>query len=366
MKITDVKTFTVNPGVSKNWIFVKITTDEGIIGWGEAYNSGDRTHSIIASIESIAKYLIGSNPFNIKHFIQIAFDEYAWKRGSMELFCAISGLEQALWDIAGKALKTPVYNLSGGTCRDKIRVYANGWDNGLKTPEEYGERAMKIVEIGFTALKFDLFPDSWRSFITNRDENDAIARLRAVREAVGPDIDILVDALRHLAPMHAIRVGKMIEEFHPFWYEEPVQADNIPALLEVKNSVNIPIVTGETLYTKAGFRDIFANRAADIVNPDVCNVGGILELKEIAAMAEPHLIGVAPHNFNSTTIGLAATIQASASMPNFIITEYFVSFKAKGDQIAVNPFKVENGYIKLPVSPGLGLELDEETLSRFS
>ncbi|MFC1898826.1 mandelate racemase/muconate lactonizing enzyme family protein [Chloroflexota bacterium] len=365
MKITNVKIFPVNPGIRKNWIFVKAETDEGISGWGEVYNYRDRITGIMASIDSIKRYLIGRNPYNIKNFTQIMFDDFAARRGGMEFYCAISGLEQALWDIVGKALNTPVYNLLGGPVRDKIRVYANGWFGDAKTPEEFAEKAIETVEDGFTALKFDPFSGPYRHYIDKEIEKTAVARVQAVRKAVGPDIDLLIEVHRRLSPMHAIRVGKMLEEFKPFWYEEPVPADNVDALVEVKRNVNIPIVTGETLYTKTEFRDVFVEKAVDIINPDVCNTGGILELKEIAAMAEPFLIGVAPHNFNSTTIGLAATINAAASMPNFIITEYFVNFKSRGDQISVDPFKVENSYIKLPTKPGLGLELNEEAMVKY-
>jgi galactonate dehydratase len=166
--------------------------------------------------------------------------------------------------------------------------------------------------------------------------------------------------------MHAIRVASMMEEFNPFWYEEPVPADNIDALAEAKRAIRIPVVTGETLYTKSAFRDVLEKRAADILNPDVASCGGILELTEIAAMAEPYYVAMAPHNYNSTTIALAATIQAAAVMPNFLITEYFVNFTETGDAISVNPLRVEGGYITLPTTPGLGLEIKEAALEHYS
>jgi galactonate dehydratase len=183
-----------------------------------------------------------------------------------------------------------------------------------------------------------------------------------VREAVGPGVDILIEVHRRLSPMNAIRVSHMMEEFKPFWYEEPVPCENVAALAEVRRQTNIPVVTGEALYCKADFRDVFEQRAADIINPDVCNCGGILELKEIAAMAEPNYVVVSPHNYNSTTMGLAATIQVAACIPNFLITEYFVNFEETGQAVSVNPFKMENGYIKLPTTPGLGLEVKEAEL----
>jgi galactonate dehydratase len=164
--------------------------------------------------------------------------------------------------------------------------------------------------------------------------------------------------------MHAVRIARMMESFQPFWYEEPVSARSLDELAACKREIRLPVVSGEELYTKAEFRDIFEKQAADIINPDVCNCGGILELKEIAAMAEPYLVVVSPHNYNSTTIGLAATLQVAACMPNFLITEYFVNFKGRGDEIAVNPFSVEQSYIRLPTAPGLGLELKEEELAK--
>ena len=293
----------------------------------------------------------------------MAYHDFAGKRGSMEFYCAISGIEHALWDIAGKALNTPVYNLLGGPCRDKIRVYANGW--GGSTIEERAERAVQLVEQGFTAMKFDPLPNPWRTHISRDEEYEAVACVRAVREAVGPDIDLLVEIHRRLAPIHAIRLAKMMEEFQPFWYEEPVSARNLDALAEVRDAINLPVVTGEELYTKAEFREVFEKSAADILNPDVCNCGGILELKEIAAMAEPYFVIMSPHNYNSTTVGLAATVQVCAVIPNFLITEYFVNFTERGDEISMPPIKVENGYIQLPTAPGLGLSLDEAALAKY-
>ena len=365
MKVTDLKTFFVDPGISKNWLFVKVETDEGISGWGEAYTLWDREMSIEAYMKNMRRYLIGRNPFNIKHFTQVMFDDYAARRGSMDFFCAISGIEQALWDIIGKALNSPIYNLLGGACREKIRVYANYWYDDARTPKEFAEKAVETVNSGFTALKFDPFPGPWRSYISKQDERVAIKTVRAVREAVGPHIDLLIEVHRRLSPMNAVRVARMLEKFEPYWYEEPVPADNIEALAEVRRNINIPIVTGETLYTKSAYCEVFERRAADIINPDVCNCGGILELKEIAAMAQPYYVAVSPHNFNSTTIALAATLNVSACIPNFLITEYFVNFKSRGDEIAVTPFKVENGYIRIPDKPGLGLELDEEAMARY-
>ena len=365
MQITDIKTFLVHPGKAKNLCFVKIETDEGIYGWGECYTQSDRDVQITAHVDQLKRYLIGRDPTNIKHFTQMAFDDFAGRRGSMDYYCAISGLEHAMWDIAGKAYGAPVHKLIGGACRDKIRVYANGWSGGNPTPDSLAERASEVIEAGFTALKFDPIPGRWRTYVSKDVEDAAVENVRAVREAVGPDVDILVEMHRRLAPMHAVRIAHEIEQYRPFWFEEPILAENIPALASVRQKINIPVVTGEELYTKFEFREVFERQAADILNPDVCNVGGILELKEIAAMAEPYFVVISPHNFNSTTVGLAATIQVSAAIPNFLITEYFVNLEELGRDIAKKPFEVKDGYIQIPDAPGLGIDLDEERLAAY-
>jgi galactonate dehydratase len=365
MQVTAVTPFVVDPGRGKNWVFVKVDTDAGISGWGECYTQSDRDQSIVVHVQQLARYLVERDPFHIKHFTHMAYHDYAGKRGSMDLFSAISGLELALWDIVGKQLGVPVYNLLGGPCRDHIRVYANGWYGGAKTPDDYAEKAHAVVQRGFTAMKFDPFPGPWRTHISRRVEQQAVATVKAVRDAVGPDIDLLIEVHRRLAPMHAVRVARQMEEFEPFWYEEPTSARNLDALAECRRDIRLPIVTGEELYTKAEFRQVFELQAADIINPDVCNCGGLLELKEIAAMAEPYGVIVSPHNYNSTTIGLAATLQVSACIPNFLITEYFVNFEDRARDVAVHPFEVQDGYIQLPESPGLGLELRQEALESY-
>ena len=365
MKVTDVKHFLAHPGGrGKNLCFVKVETDEGVYGWGEAYTQSDRDTQVTAHIDQLKRYLIGRDPRNIKHFMQIAYDDFAGRRSAMDLWCALSGIEQAMWDITGKVAGMPVHMLLGGACRSQIRVYANGW-SGSTNPQTLAERAQEVVEMGFTAMKFDPIPGPWRTYVSKDVENAAIENVEAVRDAVGWDIDILVEMHRRLAPMHARRIAREIERFRPFWYEEPVLAENIDALAAVKRDINLPVVTGEELYTKFEFREVFEKQAADIINPDVCNVGGILELKEIAAMAEPYFVVVSPHNYNSTTLGLAATLQVSAAIPNFLITEYFVNLEEFGKDIAKIPFEVKDSYIQVPTTPGIGIDLDEDRLANY-
>jgi galactonate dehydratase len=361
MRVTDVKTFLVHPGRGKNWLFVKVETDEGIHGWGEAYTQSDRDRAIEIFVHEMKRYLIGRSPFAIKHFTTVMYHDFLGKRGATDPFSAISAIEHALWDIVGKASGQPVYNLLGGPCRDKIRVYANGWSEGIKEPQALVRRAQEVVAMGFSALKWDPFPSPWRTHIDREQEQAAIDSVRIMRETLGPDVELLVEVHRRLAPINAIRVAHAIEQYRPFWYEEPCSSNNVDALAEVRSRISIPTVTGEELYTKEAFREVFEKRAVDIINPDVCNVGGILELKEIGAMAEPSFIAVSPHNYNSTTIGLAATVHVSATMPNFLITEYFVNFEPMGKEICT-PLLQQNGYIQIPTAPGLGVELDEEAL----
>ncbi|MBI4183674.1 MAG: mandelate racemase/muconate lactonizing enzyme family protein [Proteobacteria bacterium] len=363
MKITAVKPFTVHPGWRKNWVFVKVETDGGLAGWGEAYTQYDRDRPVVALVEEIGRYLVGRSPFQIKHIWQMAFDDFAARRGSLEFYSALSGIEQALWDIVGKAAGQPVYNLLGGPCRERIRVYANGWGYRLDTPDDYARAAAAVVERGFTALKFDPLPRPWRTYIPKEHQRHAVRVVAAVREAVGPDVDILIDVHRRLAPMHATSLARRLEEFEPYWFEEPCMPENIEATAEVRSRTRIPVVTGENIFTKAGFRPVFERRAADIINPDVANCGGILELKEIAAMAEPYFVAVSPHNYNSTTLALAATVQASAAMPNFVITEYFLPFVEVGRKVCPDALAPVNGYIALPTAPGLGVTIDEAALA---
>jgi galactonate dehydratase len=364
MKITAVTPFSVHSGWRKNWIFVKVETDEGLTGWGEAYSQYDRDRPVLALIEEIGRYLVRRDPFQIKHITQMAYQDFAIRRGSLELYSAISGIEQALWDIVGRACSQPVYNLLGGPCRERIRVYANGWSYGMSAPDDFARAASAVVDQGFTALKLDPLPRPWRTFIAKEHERHAVKVIEATRRAVGPKIDILLDLHRRLAPMHAISLAKRLEEFEPYWLEEPCQAENLEAIAEVRTKTNIPVVTGENIFAKDGFRPVFERRAADIINPDVANCGGILELKEIAAMAEPYLVAVSPHNYNSTVLALAATVHVCACMPNFIITEYFLPYVELGREICRNPLEPENGYITLPTTPGIGLEINEAALAR--
>lgn len=367
MKITSVQCFPINPGFrSRTWLFVKVSTDAGLHGWGEAYTLRGRDRSIVAQIGELGRVCLGRSPFDIKHFTQLVHDDFAQRRSSFELYCAQSAIEQALWDIVGKACCQPVYNLLGGKCRERIRVYANGWSDHCTTPSHYAEAAAAVVARGFTAIKLSPLPGAWRSFVPREHEHHVVEVVRAVREAVGPEVDILLDMLRRLNAGAARRLGRELEPYDLYWYEEPCPADNVDALAEVRQAVGIPVVTGETLYGKAAFLPVLEKRAADILNPDICNVGGLLELKEIGAMAEPHFVAISPHNFNSTTVALNATVHVGAVMPNFTLTEYYLPFAEFAATLCEQQLLPENGYITLPHTPGLSIDLDETLLARYA
>ncbi len=363
MKITDVEVIKWHPGTGKNFIYIKLSTDAGITGWGEAYSQADRDTQIEAHVDQLSRYLIDRDPFQIRHFMHVAHEDFATKRSAMDLHCALSGIEIAMWDIVGKATEQPVYNLIGGPVRPHIRVYANGWSK-IDGDETAQAAATLVEERGFNALKFDPFPGPWREYV-NRDElAEAASTVGKVREAVGPDVELLVEVHRRLAPMNAIRVAKEMEQYNPYWFEEPCPPDNIDAIKEVKQNTTIPVVTGEAHYTRNDFREIFDKRAVDIINPDICNTGGILEIIHIAAMAQPHYVGVSPHGYNSTSIGLAAGVHASANMPNFLIYEYFVNVEEVCRSFTTGYMDPHNSYIELPTAPGLGVEIDEAKLAQ--
>ncbi|PTM39859.1 mandelate racemase/muconate lactonizing enzyme family protein [Bosea sp. 124] len=364
MKIARIETFFFHPGSGKNLLFCRIETDDGLYGWGESYVGVKKEKVVDDYIRAMAPYLIGRSPHNIRHAAQVMFDDFAIRRSSVDFFCAWSAIELAMWDIVGKKAGLPLYNLLGGASREKVRVYANGWWYGVTNIETTVERALQVKEMGYTALKWDPFPGPWRTFITREEEDYAVANVKAMREALGPDMDLLIDAHRRVAPHHSIRVAKRLEEYGIFCYEEPCLSDNLDLVAEVRRSISTPVVTGETLYTKEDFARVFEKRAADILNPDICAVGGLQQMLDIAAMAQPHAIAISPHNYNSTIVGLAATVHLSAIIPNFLIAECFINLTEACDEIGSPGLTVKDGWVDLPTAPGLGVDIDVERLRK--
>ena len=358
MKIARIETFLFDPGTAKNLLFCRVETANGIHGWGEAYVTPGKEPVTEHLLRDLAKYMIGRDARQIRHTAQVVFDDFAMRRTSLDLMSAWSAIEIALWDIVAKNANQPLYDILGGASRERVKVYANGWSSGTETIEQNVERALKVKAAGYTALKWDPFPGPWRSFIHREDEDHVVSYVRQMREALGPDFTLLVEVHRRLAPMHAIRIGQRIAEYDIGWYEEPCLCDNIELTAEVRRALPIPIVTGEAIYSKEGFAQALAARAADIINPDICNCGGITAMLDIAAMAQPHAVAIAPHNYNSTLVGLAATVQLSALIPNFYIAECFINLKPACDAIAITPLTISDSFVDLPTTPGIGIDLD--------
>ena len=355
MKITGLKTYRVF-AEWRNWLFLKIETDEGVYGVGEATLEG-RAHTVDAALTDLCRVLIGRDPFEIEKAWQaMVYRDTFWVGGPVML-TAISGIEMALWDIVGKKLGTPVYNLLGGRCRDRLRLYANGWYFGAQTPDDFARMASDVVARGFTALKWDPFGSADKTL--SRQQMRAVeACVGAVREAVGPDVDLLVEVHGRLDVQTAVKMAHRLEPYDLFFYEEPIGPGNYDALADVKRSTNVPIATGERCYTTFGYRDLLAKQAAHIIQPDVMHAGGILETKKIAAMAEAHYVPVAPHNPNGP-VAMAATMQLAVTLPNFLILEYLLDDVSWRGTVATPPAVIEDGYVTLPETPGLGIDLVE-------
>jgi galactonate dehydratase len=339
IKITKLETFILR----NSWVFVKLSTDAGIVGWGEMLK--DKSETCAAGAHQVESYLIGKDPRQVVQHWQAIY-RHAFYRGGPVLTAVVSGIDQALWDIKGKALGVPVYELLGGPTRDKIRVYGSADDvtRGRAKACKVSPRAQ-----GRAAYKYVESP----AFVQQVAKDFA-----ALREKLGPEVDIGVDFHGAVQPQTAALLIKALEPYQPFFFEEPVQCQNVDVLADLAHKTHIPIATGERIFTKWGFREILEKRAAGILQPDVCYAGGITELRLIAGMAEAYYVPIAPHNPQGPC-SLAASCQIAAAIPNFLIQERGTSTH---ENLLKTPFKVENGYLPLPKGPGLGIEIDEDKL----
>jgi galactonate dehydratase len=360
IKISDIKVYPVGVG-GRNLLFVKVETDQGIHGIGEAYSAGP-DDATVATIYDFKRWLVGQDPRNIEHIWATMYN-FTRFPGGLVVGSAMSGIDHALWDIAGKAAGLPVYMLTGGKCREKIRTYQSA---GGGEPREVGESAKRLVEkYGYTAVKMSPHPPRGNAMPYNHVTRFAGQRVRAVREALGPDVDIGVDIhAKFFEVNRAIRVAKEIEPYHPMWLEEPIRPENVDAMAKLAEHVDIPLASGECNYTKNEFRAILASQALDIVQPDICLCGGYTEIKKIAAMAEAHYVVVAPHN-PMGPVATTVNVHFAASTPNFKILEYHPDDEAPRKDLLKEPLMVKNGYIPLPTKPGWGIELNEEAFKHY-
>ena len=371
MKIVDVKTILIRNiqpyRGGSYWLFVQLITDEGIIGLGER-PSGNATNlePQISLIKDLSEqFVIGTNPFDVEKLWQRVFaSRHDYRHPGLYSTPALSAIEMACWDIIGKATNQPIYNLLGGKFHDKLRAYAYMPTEGVwENPEKAGEIATQLVEQGNTACKLDpftpLFPQP-RDFSLQTIRH--VAKIfKSIRDAVGDALEIGIGTHGQFSTAGAIRVAKILEEFDPFWFEEPVPPENVDELARVAAHTSIPIATGERLVTKFEFAELLKKQAAQIIQLDLGQCGGILESKKIAGMAEAHYAMIAPHMYCGP-IAAAAAIQLDTCSPNFLIQEY--NANALHSEIFKEPIRFEQGYITPPIGPGLGVELDEAVVSK--
>ena len=360
LKITDIKTFLVGVG-SRNLVFVKVETDQGIHGIGEAYSCGP-DEATVAAIQDFKRWLVGQEPRNIEHLWATMYN-FTRFPGGLVVNAAMSGIEHALWDIAGKAAGLPVYMLLGGKCREKIRVYQSA---GGGEPNQVAENAKALVEkYGYTAVKMSPHQPGTNARPYNFVTRMAGQRVGAVRAALGPDVDIGVDIhAKFFEVARAIRLAKEIEPHSPMWLEEPLRPENTAAMTKLADHVNIPLASGECNYTKYEFCEILAAQALDIIQPDICVCGGLMEMKKIAAMAEAHYVMVAPHN-PMGPVATTVNVHFAASTQNFLILEYHPDDTSPRKDLLKEPLMVKDGYIPVPNKPGFGIELNEEAFRRY-
>jgi len=359
VRITEIDKHVMYAGW-RNWVFVCVSTDNGLQGVGEATLEG-RELAVLGAIDDLSRYLLGRDPFDIeRHWHQMYHDGF-WSHGPV-LLTAISALEVAMWDIIGQALGQPIYNLLGGRVRDAAPVYANGWYFGAHSPEEFAERACETVERGFVALKWDPFGHA-SVHLSREEEELALERVAAVRRAVGPRVRLMVEAHGRFSVSEAIRIARLLAPFDCYWYEEPVPPANLEALAEVTRHSPIPTAAGERAYTRYEYAGLLARQAVRVIQPDVIHAGGMLEARKIAAMADAWHVPVAPHNPNGP-VAAAATLHLIAGLRNFLVLEMLVNDPPWRELVLEPALEVRDGYLRLPDGPGLGARLNLEEVKR--
>lgn len=361
MKITAIKSY-ICYAYRTNWVFVKVFTDvDGLYGVGEA-TLEYKEQTVAKACEELERVLLGKDPHRIEECWQTVYRDAYWRGGAV-LMSALSAVEMALWDIKGKDLGVPVYQLLGGKVRDAVPCYANGWFAPAKTPDEFAEKAKIAVAQGFQALKWDPFGSAYLQ-ISRKQLNETIACVGAVYEAINDRADIIIEGHGRFDIPTAVRIGHALSAFDILWFEEPIPPQNIEGLAEVKKRVNVPISAGERLYNRWEFKPLFEQRAADFIQPDVSHAGGIGELKKIAAMAEAYHIPICPHN-PSGPVANAATLQLAACLPNFYLLETMSSDVPWRAEISTESVRFEYGQMIIPDLPGLGIDINEDAIARY-
>jgi len=359
--IQDVRVILTQPETQRLVIVKVITSEPGLYGVGCATFT-QRFHAVAAAIEKHLKpFLIGRDVSRIEEIFRMSMVHGYWRNGPV-LNNAISGVDQALWDIKGKQAGMPVYQLLGGKCRERIRVYQNP---GGRTPEETADNALKLIEqYGFTAIKTNPLPSKHFEMAWPQVLREVDRKMALLRDRLGDGIEIALDPhAQILEPVKAIDVCQVVAPYHPLFVEEPLRPENVDAMAAVRTKSPVPIATGEMLYTKWEFRDLLKVRGADIIQPDVCCCGGLTELKKIAALAEAEYVSVAPHN-PMGPVATAVNAQFDATATTFLIQEYHVDTDGPRRDLVLEPYKLVDGYLELPNKPGLGIDLNEDYVAK--
>lgn len=374
MKITDLEVLRMQAHAEphNNWLFVRLHTDGGITGLGEG-SLQYKDAALTAELRNFAQFLRGKDPFQIEHIWTSLHRRVTWSGGAVTM-SAISAIDLALWDIKGKALGVPVYELLGGKVRDRVPLYANGWfarqrpsAHGPQGETEneaawYARQARWVVEQGYRCLK--LYPFGGAQTVTPQRMARGVNLVRAVREAVGPEIEIAVDVRARLNIWSARRVAQQLAPLNVAWLEEPILYDNAPAMAAFARSVPVPVATGEQLYNRWEFRPLLEENAVGIIQPDICHAGGISELRKIAAMAETYYVNVAPHNSNGP-ISTLASLHLDMAINNCHMQELFLNSLPYYQEVLTRPLVIQDGYGAPPDGPGWGADLKEDVMGRY-
>jgi galactonate dehydratase len=358
MRITDVRTWLVgNPW--KNWLFVRVETDEGIHGVGEGTLNA-LTRTVGTAIDELRAQYIGLDPTRIELLLQrLIRDPYS--EGGQLHMTAAAAIEVACWDIIGKSVGLPVHALLGGRMRDRVPVYANGWYRVARSPETFAQAARDVVARGYGALKFDPFGAAWRAQ-TRREEDLSVDIVAAVRDAVGRDVELMIEGHSRFSVATALRIADRLAPFRPTWFEEPVPHQHIASMVEVAHRSPVPIATGESFSSTHQFAELLAHDAVHILQPEPLSLGGIWRARQVAAMADAHYAMVAPHNAQGPVCG-AISVQLGACVPNFLVMETFDEFNvAWARELVDHPLEVVDGSVEVWDRPGLGIDLDWERL----
>ena len=358
MKVTSIEAHILD-AYRTNWVFVRVLTDTGPHGVGEA-TLERREQTVAQAVAELEDIALGRDPHDIEAFRHDAYRDVYW-RGGPVLMSALAGVEMALWDIKGKDLGVPVYQLLGGRVRDVVPCYANGWFAPAREPDEFAAKAREAVALGFKGLKWDPFGKSYMT-ISREDLENAVACVAAVKEAVGKSAEILIEGHGRFDVPSAIRIGQALEEFGIFWFEEPIPPDNLDALLEVKERTRVPIAAGERLFTRREYERFFRLHCADFAQPDVSHAGGIMETRQIASMAEAAYIPFCPHN-PSGPVANAATLQLAACTPNFSFLETMSSDVPWRADVTDEALVFRDGGFVIADRPGLGIDIRPEAIA---